>query len=68
MKNKLSLMMLKGPLKSKCKFPFEGAQHAQAALEGAACENCEKLPIRVLRSSFAIFDEARAHHGVHKWI
>jgi hypothetical protein len=34
-------------------------QHAQAALEdnGAACEHCEALPLRVLRSRLALFDE-----------
>ena len=43
-----------------------GAQHAWAALEGAACGHCEALPIRVLRSRLAIFDEAgqaRASRG-----
>lgn len=34
-----------------------GVQHARAALEGAACEMCEALPIRVLRSRLACFDE-----------
>ncbi len=36
-----------------------GAQHARAALEGAACVDCEALPIRVLRSRLAVFDAAR---------
>ncbi len=36
-----------------------GAQHARAALEGAACVDCEALPIRVLRSRLAVFDKAR---------
>lgn len=35
-----------------------GAQHARSALEGADCEHCEALPIRVLRSRLAVFDEA----------
>ncbi|XP_067278254.1 uncharacterized protein [Pseudorasbora parva] len=34
-----------------------GAQHAQAALEGAACEHCERLPLRTLRSRRALFEE-----------
>jgi hypothetical protein len=43
-----------------------GVQHAWAALEGAACGDCEALPMRVLRSRLALFDEhgqARAPHG-----
>ncbi len=35
-----------------------GVLHARAALEGAACADCEALPIRVLRSGLALFDEA----------
>ncbi|XDV51917.1 hypothetical protein PO909_020709 [Leuciscus waleckii] len=32
--------------------------HARAALEGAARSECDKLPLRVLRSRLAVFDEA----------
>ncbi|CAM4598857.1 unnamed protein product [Leuciscus chuanchicus] len=32
-------------------------QHAQAALEGAACGHCESLSMRVLRSRLALFSE-----------
>ncbi len=35
-----------------------GAEHARAALEGAACHDCELLPLSVLRSRLAIFDES----------
>lgn len=35
-----------------------GVQHARAALEGAACSECDKLPLRVLRSRLAVFDES----------
>ncbi len=44
-----------------------GVQHARAALEGAACADCEALPIRVLRSRLAVFNEAgqvRAPRGL----
>ncbi|ROL54951.1 hypothetical protein DPX16_1823 [Anabarilius grahami] len=34
-----------------------GAQHAQAALEGAACVHCDQLPLRTLRSRRALFEE-----------
>ncbi|XP_067298542.1 sialoadhesin-like [Pseudorasbora parva] len=33
-------------------------QHARTSLEGAACGECDKLPLRVLRSWLAVFDEA----------
>ncbi|KAK2869830.1 hypothetical protein Q8A67_024222 [Cirrhinus molitorella] len=34
-----------------------GAEHAQLALERADCHDCELLPLRVLRSRLAVFDE-----------
>jgi hypothetical protein len=34
-----------------------GMQHAQAALEGAACGHCDSLSMRVLRSRLALFSE-----------
>ncbi|CAM4635653.1 unnamed protein product [Leuciscus chuanchicus] len=34
-----------------------GVQHARAALEGAACSECDKLPLRTLRSRLAVFDQ-----------
>ncbi len=40
-----------------------GVQHARAALEGAACADCEALPIRVLRSRLAVFNEAGQAHA-----
>ncbi len=36
-----------------------GVQHAQAALEGAACADYEALLIRVLRPRQAVFDEVQ---------
>ena len=35
-----------------------GAEHAQAALEGAVCANCESMPLRTLRSRRNMFNEA----------
>ena len=32
-------------------------QHTRAALEGAACEDCQSLSFRVLHSRLAIFNE-----------
>ncbi|XP_048015976.1 putative olfactory receptor 2W6 [Megalobrama amblycephala] len=53
--------------------PFHGnsccvkaVEHAQAALEEVACEHCNKLNIRTLRSHRALFEEgalARVPHG-----
>ncbi|KAL1269008.1 hypothetical protein QQF64_031297 [Cirrhinus molitorella] len=34
------------------------AEHAQSALEKADCYDCELLPLRVLRSRLAVFDES----------
>ncbi|MCI4377585.1 hypothetical protein PGIGA_G00205140 [Pangasianodon gigas] len=34
-----------------------GAEHAQSALEGAGCAHCECLPLRALRSRWALFEE-----------
>ncbi|CAM4341551.1 unnamed protein product [Leuciscus chuanchicus] len=35
-----------------------GVEHAQAALEGAVCANCEIMPLRTLRSRRAMFNES----------
>ncbi len=35
-----------------------GVEHARAALEGAACHDCELLPLHVLRFRLAVFDES----------
>ena len=34
-----------------------GAEHVQSALEGAGCAHCERLPLRTLRSRWALFEE-----------
>ncbi|KAL0161741.1 hypothetical protein M9458_045466, partial [Cirrhinus mrigala] len=34
-----------------------GAEHAMSALEGADCPHCESLPLKVLRSRKALFEE-----------
>ncbi|KAL0153220.1 hypothetical protein M9458_051474, partial [Cirrhinus mrigala] len=55
-----------------------GAEHAMSALEGADCLHCELLPLRVLRSRKALFEEGafssvpqgagRYTLGVRRWI
>ncbi len=34
-----------------------GVKHAESALEGAGCPHCERLPLRTLRSRWALFEE-----------
>ncbi|KAL0165880.1 hypothetical protein M9458_037724, partial [Cirrhinus mrigala] len=58
-----------------------GAEHAASALEGADCPHCERLPLRMLRSWKALFEEgaftsvphgsgpasAEAERQLHSW-
>jgi len=59
-------------IKSRLRFPFKGTsswhthqlcvaclgvEHAQSVLEGADCEHCMKLSMRMLRSHWAFFEE-----------
>ena len=40
-----------------------GLEHAQSALEGVGCEHCERLPMRILRSRRALFEESALARG-----
>ncbi|MCJ8749920.1 hypothetical protein PDJAM_G00193080 [Pangasius djambal] len=81
-----SLSNLKNRLEEFCqeefiKIPKHGAEHAESALEGAGCSHCERLPLRVLRSRKALFEEgaftreprgagpasAEAERRLHSW-
>lgn len=48
---------------SLCAFCL-GAEHAHSALEEAGCPHCERLPMHVLRSRKALFDERGAFTSV----